>query len=68
MVGGSTLVIHNCRKVCLDAVQWRDTYVSAYIHHYAYPGFVTTLLVYENKNNGDKLDRRKSMWTVDENQ
>ena len=30
--------------------------------------FVTTstLLVYENKNNGDKFYRRKSMWAADE--
>ena len=28
--------------------------------------FVTTSLVYENKNNGDKFYRRKSMWAAGE--
>ena len=28
LVEGSTLVIHDCRRVHLDAVQWRDMFVS----------------------------------------
>ena len=28
--------------------------------------FITTLLVYEIKNNGDKFYDRKSMWVADE--
>ena len=28
--------------------------------------YVSTSLVYESKNNGDKLCRRKSMWAADE--
>ena len=28
--------------------------------------FVTTSLVYENKNNGDKFYHGKSMWAADE--
>ena len=55
MIRGSTLVL-------LDAVQWRDTFVSAM--------FITMLIWFVistlNKNNGDKFDRRKSMRATDE--
>ena len=36
--GGSTLVIRHCRKIFLDAVQWRDKFVSiTLIPHLTHP-------------------------------
>ena len=65
MVGGSTLVIHDCRRVLLDAVQWRDPFISATL--IATPiWFLTTMLVCETQIMVIKFDRRKSMRAADE--
>ena len=59
------LVTHHCRRVLLDDVQSTDmfvcvTFIATLIR------FVTTLLVHEKKNNGDKLCCIKSMRVADE--
>ena len=56
MPGGSVFVIRHCRRVLFNAVKLRNTSVSVtFIAKLIW--FVTTSLVYENKNNGDKFYR-----------
>ena len=62
MVQGSMLVICHCRRVLLDAVQWRDTFVGVTFTATLIQ-FVTTVLVYEND---DKFDCRKFIRAADE--
>ena len=62
MVQGSMLVICHCRRVLLDAVQWRDTFVGVTFTATLIQ-FVTTVLVCEND---DKFDCRKSIRAADE--
>ena len=44
------LILRYCKKVLLGSVQWRDTFVSVTFTAMLI-WFVTTLLVYKNKNN-----------------
>ena len=65
MPGESLLVLCHCRRILLDAVQWRDTLVDVMLIA-TLIRFVTMSLIDENKNNGDKFYRRKSMGVANE--
>ena len=65
MPGRSTLAIRHCRRVLLDAVQYKNMFISVTFIA-TLIRFITTSLVCENKNNSDKLHHRKSMQAADE--
>ena len=66
-----TCVIYSCDVNLGVLIGWRlphnssskfisVTFIATFVR------FVTTSLVCDNKNNGDKLHSRKSMWAADE--
>ena len=54
MIRVSTFVMRHCRRIL---VQWKDTFASVTFITILIR-FVTTLLVYKNRNNGARFDYR----------
>ena len=54
MPGGSALVTRHCRRVLLGTVEWKNMFVSITFMA-TLIWFVTTSLVHEIRNNGEKF-------------